>query len=168
MNHSHVPIRHLIRQLEKTREGRAEHPRGNRPLPLWMGRFIAQAAELFEPFSGLARVGYETIRCGESWEISLFLSEQEQVGGSADGQITAVNFRFNVLGLSQCFSRLESLTWNAFPNSHVCFDDKGDLAFLIARGDVEGTQVSLQILAAPPEHIGPGMRAYADGRIELV
>jgi hypothetical protein len=133
-----------------------------------MNRFIDQVADLFEPFSGVARVGYECLQGPDSWEVVLFLGENETVGGSQDGQLTPVNFRFDLQRLSACFSSLETLFWNAFPHSHVCFEEQGDLAFVTATGKVESHRVSLQIQAIPPEGATPGLRAMQDGRIELV
>lgn len=158
MSHSHLAIRHLIRQVE---EYAARDPA--RPgLPDWLGQFIQRAAELFEPFSGVARPGFECCRAEERWEIALFLGKTEHVGGPEDGAQSAVNFSFDVLRLTALFERLETLRWSAFPDCHV-YDDAVDLSFLLAEGTVNGQRLTLQVHAGPPDCAGPALRRYSDG-----
>ncbi len=158
MSHSHLAIRHLIRQVEES-AGR----RGERKPPAWLADFVESAAGLFEPFSGIARPGFECRRGEDRWEIALFLGKTEVVGGPQDGELTPVNFMFDAAGLSRLFERLDTLRWNAFPDCHVCSEEELDLSFLIAEGLVQGELVSVQIHAGPPHAAGPAMKRYSDG-----
>ena len=171
LSHSHLPIRHLVRQLEKSRAERDQ--RGatapeTKSIPNWVNAFVDELAELFEPFQGVARVGYEACQSDDAWEIAMFLGEKELVGGAADGRMVPVNFRFDIKGISNCFTQVTGVFWNAFPNSHVCFDGAADLSFLTVDGLVNGNAIRLQLHATPPDCVGPAMREHIDGRLELV
>ncbi len=159
MSHSHLPIRHLLRQVEK-------HAGRRQPalkVPDWLTEFVQQAADLFEPFQGVARPGYECVHGEDRWEIGLFLGRTEVVGGPLDGDQLPVNFRFDLAGLAKLFEPLEVLRWNAFPDCHDCSDDALDLSCIIAEGRVNGVHVSLQVHSGPPEAAGPALKRYADG-----
>ncbi len=159
MSHSHLVIRHLVKQIE----GFAARPPQRRELPPWMQQFVTDVAELFEPFRGVARPGFECHWGEDRWEVSLFLGETEVVGGPQDGERLPVNFRFDVQGLPARFEQLDALRWNALPD---CGADRGSglaLSFLVAEGRVSGQPVTLQVHAAPPETSGPGLRQLADG-----
>lgn len=164
MSHSHLAIRHLIRQVDDYAARRS----GARKLPDWLTAFVQQAADLFEPFSGVARPGFECRREADRWEISVFLGKTEAVGGRDDGAQTAVNFAFDVHGLMRLFGTLHTLRWNAFPDCGGCVDEMLDLSFLLAEGAVHGEQVSLQIHAGPPDDAGPGLKQYDDGSVVSV
>ena len=160
MSHSHLAIRHLIRQVEDYAARRQQ----GRKTPDWLAGFVQQAAELFEPFSGMARPGFECRRDEDRWEISIFLGKTERVGGPDDGHLSPVNFSFDVHGLSRLFEQLTSLRWNAFPDKSGLEDEHAiDLSFLLAEGTVQGEQVSLQVHSGPPEGAGPALKRYDDG-----
>jgi hypothetical protein len=158
LSHSHLAIRHLIRQVEDY-AGR----RGERKAPAWVVEFVEQAAALFEPFSGVARPGFECCRAEDRWEIALFLGKTEVVGGPNDGHLSPVNFMFDVAALSRLFARVDALRWNAFPDCHVCNEGEMDLSFLVAEGEVKGELVSVQVHAGPPHAAGPALKRYSDG-----
>ena len=164
MSHSHLAIRHLVKKLEMSDTRRTTKP----TLPEWLTLFIDDLSQRFEPFSGVARVGYECQNSEMGWEIALFLGEHEVVGGPQDGELKPVNFRFDITEIHRSFQSIEGIFWNAFPNSHVCYDGMADLSFLTIQGKVSDHTVRVQLHAGPPDVIGPALRQYADGRLELV
>lgn len=159
MSHSHLVIRHLIRQVDDF----ADRPPQPRELPEWLQGFVADVAELFEPFRGVARPGFECHWGEDRWEVSVFLGKSEVVGGAQDGGLLPVNFRFDVQQLPALFERLDALRWNAIPDCGTTDDEGLPLSFLVAEGVVCGQPITLQVHAAPPEAIGPGTRRLADG-----
>lgn len=163
MSHSHLAIRHLVRKLEKENGHRSSRPR----VPDWLMNLVDSLSQRFEPFNGVARVGYECQQSEQGWELALFLGERELVGGADDGELRPVNFRFDLRGIEGHFDTLTAVTWNAFPSSHVCFEDMADLSVVTIEGTVQGHAVRLQIHAGPPDVVGPGVREYLDGRLEL-
>ncbi len=140
---------------------RASKPKA---LPAWLKEWLQQVADLFEPFSGTARAGYECFHAGSTWEASLFLGQNETLGGRHDGQLLPVNFRFDVCSLSGLFDEISSLRWNAFPDGFV-FRDAGFPmeSFLLAEGTVKTEGIRLQIQALPPDAIGPGLQFLPNG-----
>lgn len=136
--------------------------------PAWLSEFVDRLAQRFEPFSGVARVGYECMQSDQVWELAIFLGELEIVGGAEDGEMRPVNFRFNLQDITGEFDEVRSIFWNAFPNSHVCFESMADLSFLTIEGVVQTQIIKLQLHAGPPDSIGPGLREHQDGRLELV
>lgn len=164
LSHSHIPVLHLVRQAELHRERAMKHE-----LPGWLLTFIDRATDSFEPYSGVARVGYEAAQSDDgAWEVSLFLGENEMIGGPDDGCLVPVNFRFKIDALQDCFSTVQRCEWNVFPNLCGFVDDTGDLSFLLMDGVVDGNPLRLQVHAAPPETVGPAMRFRASGEYELL
>jgi hypothetical protein len=163
LSHSHLPVQHLIRQVEAYGERRQSQQR----LPEWLLSFVHNVAERFEPFSGVARPGYECQQVDERWEVSVFLGKMELVGGAQDGAAVPVNFRFDLRGLMSIFDELTSIQWNAFPDCCAYQDDVLDLSFISAEGLVGGQPVIVQIHAGPPETATPALRQHADGSFTI-
>lgn len=159
MAHSHIVIRHLVQGLE-ARGREAIDIR----IPEVIQAFVTNVADLFEPFSGAARVGYECNFADESFEISMFVGARETVGGQYDGRQEPQNFRFNLQGLFDRFDSIQSFLWNAMPHSPL--NDEG-LSFVVVEGLVQGHVVRLQLHPTAPEEMGPAIREYLDGTVEL-
>ncbi len=159
MAHSHIVIRHLVQGLEA--RGRDAI---NIRIPEVIEIFVHQVADLFEPFSGAARVGYECNFADGSFEISMFIGAREIVGGPLDGRQESQNFRFNLQGLFDRFDSIQSFLWNAIPHSPL---NDGGMSFVVIEGLVQGHIVRLQLHPTAPEEIGPAMREYANGTVEL-
>ena len=164
MSQSYLAVRHLLRQLELKKQKETNR----QIIPVWFPEFVDGISELFEPFRGVARVGYECTRSENGWEVSLFLGEHEIVGGPEDGKAHAINFRFDVNKINEHFEAVESIHWNAFPNVSPEADRSAEFSFLTIVGSVESTPVHLQIHPTPPSAVGPAIRRYPDGRVELV
>lgn len=159
MAHSHLVIRHLVQGLEA---------RGRDAIDIRMPEviesFVHSVADLFEPFSGSARVGYECNFADESFEISMFVGAREIVGGQYDGRQEPQNFRFNLQGLFDRFDSIQSFLWNAIPHSPMI---DGGMSFIVVEGLVHGHLVRLQLHPTAPEEMGPAILEYTDGSVEL-
>lgn len=135
-------------------------------MPDTIQEFVTAVANLFEPFRGEARVGYESRFVDEGWEISMFLGATEIVGGPLDGRQMAQNFRFNLQGLFDQFDSIESFLWNAMPDNPL-MDNSDAMSFVVVEGNVRGQMVRLQLHPTAPEEIGPAVREFPDGSYEL-
>ena len=159
MAHSHIVIRHLVQGLEARGRDSIEIR-----IPEVIEAFVHNVAELFEPFSGTARVGYECNFADGSFEISMFVGAREIVGGALDGRQESQNFRFNLQGLFDRFDSIQSFLWNAIPHSPL---NDGGLSFIVVEGLVHGHIVRLQLHPTAPDEVGPAIREYTNGTVEL-
>jgi hypothetical protein len=157
--HSHLVIRHLVQGLEARGRDAIDIR-----IPEVIETFVTAVADLFEPFSGAARVGYECNFADESFEISMFVGAREIVGGQFDGRQEPQNFRFNLQGLFDRFDSIQSFLWNAMPHSPLV---EGGMSFVVVEGLVQGHLVRLQLHPTAPEEMGPAMREYTNGTVEL-
>lgn len=158
-----MPIKHLLKQIETY-----SAKRNNRDVrPDWLTDLIDQVADLFEPLSGVGRVGFDCQPSDEGWAVGLFLGRVEIVGGKHDGRTRQANFQFNLAELAARFDRLVEFYWSAFPDP----DDSPHAdarSFVTIAGCIGDEFVRLQIFAVPPEDAGPGLRQLLDGSNEPV
>ena len=134
--------------------------------PDWLTTFIEQAAEMFEPLNGVARVGYECLLEDDSWVARLYLGTSEVVGGARDGQLKPMSFEVDMERLAAMFTQREEFYWSAFPDGAEDIDDPQ--SYLTISGLVaDEHRVRLHLFANPPQETGPGLRTFPDGRFEL-
>lgn len=161
LSHSHIPVKHLLKQLEIYRSTRK-----NRSIrPQWLTDLIGRVSELFDPAEDVARVGFECRLTEEAWELRLFLGSTEIVGGSEDGQTRFANFRFDVLTLIDNFTQVDQIEWNAQPLPRTD-EAEPNRSFLQIAGCIDEQPLRLLIFAAPPAGVGPGIRAHQNGDCE--
>lgn len=161
VSHSHIPINHLLKQIETS--GAA---RGNRDVrPDWVARLIERTAEMFEPLTGVGRVGFQCQLAEDCWVVGLYLGATEIVGGREDGKSKYVNFEVNLDKLKAQFDRIDEFYWSAFPSPT---NDAAAQArsFITLGGTVEGNPLRLQVFSIPPEDAGPGLKQFPNGKFE--
>jgi len=166
MPHSHMPVRHLLRQVELYR---AKREQGDQPdaRPEWLTGFIEGIAALFEPLADDGRAGYDCRLVDDRWVLEMYLGATEMVGGSEDGQLRYTNFQFDLDGLCERFDRLDRFCWTAIPDAP---DESGGAprSSVMISGTVNKEPLRLHIYSMPPTDAGPGFREFADGRREPV
>lgn len=166
MPHSHMPVQHLLRQVELYRS-RREDGRQQDVRPDWLTQFIESCAELFEPLAEDARAGFDCRLVDDVWVLEMYLGGTEIVGGPDDGQLRYSNFQFNLHGLLDRFDDVDRFRWNAIPD---CPDDAdgNPRSSLLVSGRIEDNALRMHVYSVPPEEAGPGFREYEDGRREPV
>jgi len=166
VSHSHLALQHLIHKIDSAQ------PRQKRMAPpAWLPDFVDQAAELFEPFVDVGRVGYECTPSTERWEISMYLGATEAVGGRTDGEVRSVAFQFDLLRLSAIFELVDEFHWNAFPSGTTEAEQDGkagERSFVTVTGRYRDQAVRLRVFCTPPAEVSPGLRQFADGTWEAV
>ena len=155
MLHSHLAVRHLIRELEL--KGR---PPRRLNVPEWLKTLLCEAADDFNPASDTARAGYECRLTEQGWNASLFLGANEVVGGARDGQLQPIGFQFDVLSLMRRFDRVDLMEWS------VAGSETGD-SVVTLEGVACGEPLRLQVRSTPAADAKAGMRRHQDGRVEL-
>lgn len=161
--HSHMPVQHLLKQVEISRSQRSQRD----VRPDWLTELVNDVAELFEPLVDVGRVGFDC-QCSENgWLVGLYLGSTEMVGGKEDGRTRHISFEFDLLGLIERFDAVDEFCWSALP---TYADDENSMSrsFVTVVGSVQDKAVRLQIFSAPPEEAGPGLRRYPDGNLKPV
>ncbi|MCC7418760.1 MAG: hypothetical protein IT428_00625 [Planctomycetaceae bacterium] len=159
MAHSHLPVQHLIRQVETRRSQKKR----NEVRPEWVTRFIDRMADLFEPLDGVARVGFLCRPDDGAWTVTMYLGRTEIVGGRDDGTSHSTSFHLDIQGTLACFSEVQSVRWTACPDAPA-EETEASSSLLRVEGLVEGTLLRLVVTSVPPDVAGPGLRKYPDGR----
>lgn len=164
MSHSHLPVQHLIKKVEL----QAGAPRPKRDVrPIWLTGFIEQVSDLFETYLEPGRVGFECQLDESRWQIGMFLGSAEFVGGSDDGRVQHLDFRFDLHRLYGLFQRVDKLQWNVFP-PELETGEPQPCSHLRIEGMIGTEPVLLRIYAFAPEDAGPGIRCKQNGTWELV
>lgn len=163
LGHSHIPVKHLLKQVEMYHSKRQ---RGVRPA--WLTEFVNDAADLFDPLSDVARVGYDAMLADDRWVVGLFLGRIEIVGGRDDGSTEPPGFEFDVLGLIARFTEVERVRWNAVPAETEEAESFAATSFLSIDGRISENPLRVQVYSVPPSEMGPGLRKYPDGRCDPV
>jgi hypothetical protein len=152
-------VQHLLKQLEQRAAARDERD----PRPEWLQRFVERAAEHFAPLSGVGRVGCECEATEDAWEARLYLGATEVVGGKDDGQSRGLSFELHVSELLACFTRIDDVRWNVAASAN----DSGG-SFVTVSGWVDHHRIRLKAYSRAPQHAGPALRMYHDGRVQPV
>ena len=132
------------------------------PRPDWVDDFIADAAELFDPLSGLGRVGFRTEPGEDGWSVALFLGATEIVGGPGDGLVAPARFRFDANGLAALFDAPPVIDLHVEPVLAAHGVD-GIEAALSLSGEIDGRALTATVLTLPPDGAAPGFKRYAAG-----
>lgn len=157
MAHAHLLVQHVLKQVEQHLAQRDKRD----ARPAWLVNLVERAADWFEPLSGVGRVGYDCQPTDDGWEVRLYLGSTELVGGRDDGQWRNSSFELDLTGLTACFSRIAEFRWNV-----AAGETAG--SFLTLRGYVEEFPVCVKAYSRAPQHLGPALRQYYDGRIQPV
>lgn len=159
-----MPVQHLLQIVETHQSTRPE--RDTRPS--WLTGFIDAAADVFEPFSGMGRVGFDCRFSEDCWTVGLYLGGTEIVGGKDDGRTQHADYEFDLKQCLDYFTEVEEICWNVFPGVADDGDGRPDPSFLAIRGRVDENPLQLKIYSRPPAGASPGLRQYPDGRQEPV
>jgi hypothetical protein len=125
--------------------------------PDWMRSFADAVAAQLQAVDVLPPVGCHVHRTEEAWEMTVFASATEVIGGSRDGEIRASRFHVDVLGVCQLFDEISGIAWQT--QRLGPWDDLG--AHLAIEGQVHGEPVWLRIPAVAPKPFEPGRLAHA-------
>lgn len=159
MSHSHMPVQHLLKQVEiyKARKNSRD------VRPEWVTAFIERVAELFEPLADDGRVGFDCQLLDDQWIIGLYLGSTEFVGGPDDGEVRYNNFQFDLHGLLDCFCEIDQFLWNAFPDLQTEAEASCARSSVMISGRVQEKPLRLRIYSIPPQDAGPGFREFNNG-----
>lgn len=127
--------------------------------PDWLKTMADQVASLMYDVDVLAPIGCHFFHhhSRDEWEVTLFASNTEIVGGEWDGVLAPSKFCLDILKLREIFDEITALYWQALP---VSYDDQLG-AHVSVEAVYEGHQVWLRVLSESPEEFEPGRRIEA-------
>lgn len=120
--------------------------------PQWLSEFADKIAVCLQPLEKMPPVGCHFAYHGGTWEVSLFVSPTEVVGGQFDGERYPGLFVLDLIDVLQVFDVVESAGWQPQP-----INEQDELCNHVSvEGYVGGHRVWLRILADSPERYAPG------------
>lgn len=120
--------------------------------PAWLQDFTEKVCGCLHLLEGTPPIGCHVARVDDCWEVSLFVSPTEIVGGQHDGERLPCLFVLDALEVQHLFDVVDSVTWQ--PHA---LNDLDELAsHLSVLGYVGGRQVWLRILGETPERFEAG------------
>ncbi len=173
-----MSIEELLEQMEQYRL-RREH-RDYRPD--WLKRMIAKAAGVFEPLQDLGRVGYDCRLDERGWTVCMYLGATEVIGGPHDGHIDHASFRVDLRQLQSLFRSVDRLEWYSMADGTTAGTETRTEHLTCAAGlpaagpsirslvSVHGTTICgnslvVELLAVPPDFVGPGLHCRPSGML---
>lgn len=143
------------RDPESATHFESESPNSMSTPPDWLSRMANAAAEAIEGVDVLSPLGCH-YHCEDGvWEVALFASLTQVVGGAQDGVLRRSRFSVDLLKIMRIFSKASVLNWQAHQFSAA--DELG--AHVAVEGIYEGETVSLRILSTPPRRFPAGRQA---------
>ncbi|MEZ6126578.1 MAG: hypothetical protein R3C49_25935 [Planctomycetaceae bacterium] len=137
---------------------------GARP-PAWLRWLSNDAARAIVADEAHAPIGCHFFRNPENgeWEVSIFVSSTEVVGGPMDGRRLPLQLRLNIVHVMNLFDCTPAVFWQSDP---IADDD--ELAQHISfEGTARGHRLWLRFLKESPEGTGPGRLLHSqNGRME--
>ena len=125
--------------------------------PEWISQLADDVSAQLLAVDVLSPVACHFHRAEDEWEITLFASHTEVLGGPLDGLLKSSRFHFDIRPVLDLFDVVDSIYWQA--QSLGDGDDLGP--HLGIEGLYQGEQVWLRVLASPPQQFPPGRRALA-------
>ena len=126
--------------------------------PSWLSSFVEAVTSSIRSSDALSPLGchFQQVDC--IWEITVFASRTEIIGGSEDGRMRNSPFSVDVKLVQEAFSSVETIAWQAQRLGHR--DDLGP--HLAIEGRFDDKPVWLRITSTAPERFGPGRRALVN------
>ena len=86
------------------------------------------------------------------WQIDLYPTPVELIGGAMDGEVVAPGFSLDIEQLRGLFDRIDAVTWQSLGFR------AGEGPHVSVEGVYQGHEVFIQVLAYAPEDEEPGMK----------
>jgi hypothetical protein len=123
--------------------------------PEWLHELANAVAAQMLAVDMLAPIGCHFCEAEGKWEVSVFASNTQIVGGKNDGVLRASRFHVDMQGVTRLFSEIDKLIWQ--PVTLASDDELGP--HISIEGIFAGHHVALRILARAPRRFDPGRRA---------
>jgi len=128
--------------------------------PSWLATFADQVAAQIHPIDVLAPLGCHYHLDEEVWEVTLFVSKTEVIGGPKDGRLKNSRFQLDIKGVLETFDAVESCAWQPMGLGEE--DEVGP--HLSIEGIYAGHPIWLRLPATAPQQFDPGRYAVVHER----
>ena len=126
----------------------------------WISDFIDHVSASIRPHDDLAPLGCHFQHVCGVWEITLFASRTELIGGPHDGKLKNSHFSVDVKHVIDAFSTVESIAWQAHR-----MDQEDELGpHLAVEGTVVDKPVWLRVTSKAPKRFGPGRHYFVNSQ----
>ena len=126
--------------------------------PGWLASFVNAVTANIHSHDVLSPLGCHFQQVSDIWEVTVFASRTEIVGGPQDGLLYDSGFSIDIDGVQKVFSEIDSISWQA--QSLGDTDELG--SHLSVEGVYENKQIWLRITAMAPQRFGVGRRALVN------
>lgn len=122
--------------------------------PPWIATLANELSTAIRPFDLLSPLGCHLYRnrAIDQWEITLFASSTEIVGGPRDGETTVCRFHLDLAAATGLFDEVLAFHWQ----THVAAPDDDLGPHVSIEGVYAGHSVWVRVLGEPPERFGAG------------
>jgi hypothetical protein len=125
---------------------------GGDELPGWLKVLLDLVADCIEVESTAGPLGVRWGQDEDAWEVTIYPTPVELVGGAVDGEVVAPGFTVDLERLRTAFTRLDAFGWNAL-GLHG-----RDGSYVYLEGDFLAHELFLRVLAQAPQDEGPGAK----------
>ena len=126
--------------------------------PDWLSSFANAVAAHIHSHDVLSPLGCHFQNVDHVWEVTVFASHTEIVGGSQDGRVTQSCFNVDIKKILEQFAYVDVVAWQTQElGSH---DELGP--HVAVEGIVDDKQVWLRITASAPARFSAGRRALVN------
>jgi hypothetical protein len=124
-------------------------------LPHWLRDFANSVALRMTPMDLMSPLGCHIYRAEGVWEVTLFASSTEIVGGNHDGVRRPSKFSVDLHGVCELFTEVTAFNWQAL--SLGPDDELG--AHISIEGNYNGHDIWLRVLSKAPRRFEPGRQS---------
>lgn len=124
--------------------------------PSWLAQLADAAAGCLTTDDSIAPMGchFYYHEPSRTWEVALFVTSTETLGGMADGQETWSRFMLDVEAVRKLFDEIDEVTWQSLP---AALDDEFGCHIRFS-GRHAQRKVSLAVLAMAPDRFESGVK----------
>ena len=124
----------------------------------WLGLLLDDVAACIEADSPMGPLGLRSREAEGLWDVCVYPTPVELVGGAHDGAVVTPGFRLDLEQLRAAFDAVTAFDWNALGLT------RPEGPHVAVEGVFRGREVFLQVLAYAPDDEEPGLKFDATSR----
>jgi hypothetical protein len=128
---------------------------GSEPDDAWLNDLLEAVSACIEADAPMGPLGLRYDVDADFWDISVYPTPVELVGGAHDGEVVVPGFRLDLERFRSLFETIQDFGWNALGLG----DPEGPYVYI--EGMYDGREVFVQMLASPPEDEEPTLKFNA-------